>query len=237
MSLANLFADGFDVTVATADDAFIRRCYKMAEQTIVKEAEYIEQQLRRYKVRRARLKKLWLPTVAWCGWGRAGKDEAGEWLSEHSKDEILYAGGGNSLAAAPLIGSALGVPAHEAYRDRHSCRMFWFHFLNGLRDIHGQTTLVKMTLATSDTVTGIRSGLELRSAQTEGLIDRVVWVHRPGVPQDFTVEYDELDCQYAVINGGTLQEYHDKLRRLCGEKFSIQLQEAVHGQEEEARVE
>ena len=218
-----------DTTVQTADETFIRRCYQAAEEVIQREQAYLKLQERLFAERhRARASRS-LPVVAWCGWGRSGKDEAGEWLGKRSP--ITYPGGGCSMVATPLIATALGKPAEQCFKERHQSRLFWFHFLNGLRDLYSQTILVRMVLAAGDTVTGIRSKIELLAAQEAGYIEKLVWVHRPGVPKDVTVEYDELACQYAVINDGTLAEYHDKLRRLCGEKFFIPLQEFANGQE------
>lgn len=206
---------------------FMQAVWKLAERSLADNAEYIKAQLAIYEQRRVNRSLARYPVTAWCGWGRSGKDEAGEWLGKNSP--LAYPGGGCSLVAIPLVASATETPPEECWSTRHQRRLFWFHFLNACRDQHSQTLLVRMVLARGDMVTGIRSGIELRAAQANGCIDRTIWVHRPGVPVDVTVEYDELDCQHAIINAGTLPEYHAKLRRFCGDKLGLPIKENLNG--------
>lgn len=209
---------GIDIAAQSTSPSFLREVRRSAQQAKQEMQAYLLDQTDKYQVRRLTLDQHELPVIAWCGWGRVGKDEAGQWLGNNS--DLLYPGGGCSLVALPLVAHALEMTEEKCYAERHQSRLFWFHFCNALRE-DDPTLLVRLVLARGDTVTGIRGGGELRAAVAAGLIDHTVWIHKPGVSLDPTVEYDELDCQHAVINAGTLPEYHAKLRKLCETKLRI----------------
>jgi len=152
------------------------------------------------------------PAVAFCGMGRCGKDTAGIYLA--SGCSVRFKGSISSVIA-PLVATSLNLSVDEAFSKRHDNRMYWFEFCNELRQ-HDLTLLVKMTLAKSDIVGGIRAASELFECSRTGVIDLSVWVENDRVDTDPTVEYTADDCDIVVRNCGTLSEYYGKLRRLAG---------------------
>lgn len=116
----------------------------------------------------------------------------------------------------------ISVDPEEAYEKRHggfglTCeelRDKWFRYLNEFR-ADDKAKLVRLVLEQSDFVCGIRSGTELRVAKEERLIDLIVWVDRPGVPVDPTVEFGRTDADVIILNDGTLVDYHNRWDRLA----------------------
>lgn len=205
-------------------DKFLETVWGLAKKAVHSQRDYLRSQELAFRLRQTQRKDAGKVVVAWLGWGRAGKDEAGLWLGGNS--ELVYPGGGCSLVAKPLIAAALGMSEEQCYAERHQSRLFWYHFLNAVRDIVRPTILTEMVLARGDMVTGIRSAPELQVAVADGFVDKTVWVHRPDNPADPTVEYDELDCEHVIINpGDNIPDYYAKLRRLCGDRFGISLKE------------
>jgi hypothetical protein len=125
---------------------------------------------------------------------------------------------------AERLSKDLGIPvdAEEAYAKRHggfglTCeelRDKWFRYLNEFR-ADDKTKLVRLVLEKSDFVCGIRSGVELQAAKDERLLDLVVWVDRPGVPVDPTVEFGKTEADVIILNDGTLVDYHKRWDRLA----------------------
>lgn len=171
-------------------------------------AEHIELQLLKFERRRSR--RLDLPTIAFLGYGRAGKDEAAAYLAQQR--QYTYAGS-TSEAATPLVAQALGCPPDVAYRDRHQQRMFWKAFCEELRK-PDPTILVRMSLANGDVLAGLRGYSELKTCLDCSVINIAVWVDRPDVPPDPTVDFTEDDCHLTVRNAGSLAEYHARLDKL-----------------------
>ena len=83
---------------------------------------------------------------------------------------------------------------------------------------------MKWALKTGEICTGCRDKVEVYAAAP--LFDHLVWVHRPGTPEDFTVTFgpsdviDKLGGWY-VVNGGTLEDYHTRLIHLFRDDFKI----------------
>jgi len=158
--------------------------------------------------------------VLFVGWGRAGKDEAAKFAESHLG--LRYTGS-TSWAAKESVASALGVHPQTAYDERHNNRQFWKDHCDWMR--RGDPAfLVKLCLATGDICTGCRDKVEVLAAAP--LFDHVVWVDRPGVPEDFTVTFTREDILAlpngcAIHNDGTLEDYHAKLIWLFRDIFKI----------------
>lgn len=148
-----------------------------------------------------------LPTVAFCGWGRAGKDTAGRYLGRVSP--LRYTGS-TSWYAKDHMARVLGVCEQEAWEDRHLHRQRWFDELNLLRD-GDPLYFVKRILVAGEIVTGLRDGREIHAARGAGLISHFVWIDKPGVPNCGTVSYGPDDCDLVIVNGGTIDDFHGKL--------------------------
>lgn len=189
----------------------------LVEHALQENREYVDNLLEQYQeVRESRPR----PVLCFLGYGRAGKDAAAEFLGNSLG---LPYGGSTSLVAAPLVASALGLPVEEAFASRHENRMFWFHFLNAVRE-RDQCLLAKLLLAQSAFVVGLRSKTEVESCVREGVVDTTIWVRNPRVPVDPTVEFEESDCHVTLVNDKSLETYHSKLlcfAKMCGLKKGI----------------
>ena len=188
--------------------------------------KYIQQSLVKYAERCLFRQQQAFPVVAFVGWGRSGKDTAAEiWCRHHG----VAFNGGCSYAALPLLSLALDVVPAKAWSERHLQRGFWFHWLNRFRDGDNASLLVRMALGEADCSAGIRSRAELEACVEQGVIQRVVWIERPGTPVDPTVEYtreDVLALDGIVLeNDGTVEQLEAKIvapsftKMICGDLF------------------
>ena len=153
-------------------------------------------------------------TIAFVGMGRAGKDTACDYLAQIT---TLRNAGTTSKYLCRYMAEKLGLSVEDAYARRHESdemRLKWYHGGNELRE-KGPTTLVRMALEHGDITGGLRDGAELRAARDEGVLDLIVWVENPRVPRDPTVMFGPEDCDLTVLNTGTLEEFHARLRRFA----------------------
>lgn len=155
-------------------------------------------------------KDLIVPTIAICGYGRAGKDTAAEWFRDHS---ILEFCGGCSWTGLPYVAKRLCISEEEAWNTRHHRRMEWYEILNEYRK-DDPTRLIKDVLKHSEIICGIRDKKELISGQEENLIDLTIWIENNRVDVDPTVTYSVDDCDLIIRNCGTLEDFYKKLYRL-----------------------
>lgn len=144
-----------------------------------------------------------LPTVALCGYGRAGKDTAGKVLWR--KTPLRYTGS-LSWAGLPYMAECLGLCPQEAWDTRHQRREEWKRRLDEFR-ADDATRLIRMSLAIGQIVVGIRAKEELQAARAAGILDHVVWVHREGAEVDTTVTYSWRDCDTVLFNNRGLEEF------------------------------
>lgn len=154
------------------------------------------------------------------GYGRAGKDEAAKFAESHLS--LRYTGS-TSWAAKESVAAALGVHPQTAYDERHNNRQFWKDHCDWMRR-DDPALLVKMCLATGDICTGCRDKVEVLAAAP--LFDHVVWVDRPGTPEDFTVTFTKEDILNLpnggwILNDSTLKDYHTQLICLFRDVFGI----------------
>lgn len=143
------------------------------------------------------------------GYGRHGKDEAAQYLS--TVTQLKYAGS-CSWAALPLMADYLGIHPQAAWEQRSQNREAWKSHLDELRR-YNPTRILELALRSGDIVAGIRDKVELVGAREKGLIDYVLWIHRPGFPEDPTVTFDEFDCDESIDNNGDLYKFHEDLER------------------------
>lgn len=174
-------------------------------------ADLVAELDRRYAYREAFLRDHTLPLIAWVGHGRAGKDEAGAWLGQHSK--LIY-GGSVSRVLLPFIAHALDLPLREAWLGRHEKRKYWFQFANLMR-VGDPCRTSRWNLANADMIVGTRAKPELLGCLQSGVITHAVWIDNPRVEPDPTVEFAMCDCTHVVTNHGSLAEYHANLAEFC----------------------
>jgi hypothetical protein len=155
------------------------------------------------------------PKILFCGYGRAGKDEAAAFIGRITK--LRYAGS-FSWAALPHMAAVLGVHPMVAWDTRHQNREVWKRELDKFRQID-QCKLARMVLEQGEVAAGLRDKLEIDAVKAEGLFDHIIWVDRPGTPVDPTVTYGPEDCHETIVNPGPflsvdpedLERYHAKL--------------------------
>lgn len=149
--------------------------------------------------------------VLFVGWGRAGKDEAAQFAELHLG---LRYGGSFSWHAKEIVAAALGVHPMTAWETRHKNRQFWYEECNRIRE-KNITELAERALASGDICAGLRDKPELEAVLDRRLFDELVWIDRPGTPEDFTVTFTRADVMdaggWTIRNDGTLEDYHRKL--------------------------
>lgn len=170
-------------------------------------AAYVEERLEKYRARALARMSARAPVFAFCGYGRAGKDEGAEYLC--ARTGLVYPGS-SSWIVLPVVARAAGVAEHEAWHDRHAHRDYWIRACHAFRGAD-YTRLTRMVLGWGDVVTGIRGKYELFAGKKEGVYDLSLWVENPRVPPDPTVEYGPEDCDAVVSNAGSLTAYYQKL--------------------------
>lgn len=170
---------------------------------------YLEQLEGHYKARKVYRLEKQIPVLGICGMGRAGKDTAAEFLCD--KFGIVYPKSA-SWQILPLVAHMIGVSQEEAWRDRHQNREFWIAACHALRkgDVG---LLVRMCLGAGDVAVGLRGKEEFHTVMREGLVDLMLWIDRPQVGNDITVEFTRDDCDVVVDNHTSLERFHDRLVR------------------------
>lgn len=157
-----------------------------------------------------------MPVLAFCGYGRSGKDTAAEWFRDHTNLVFM---GGCSWTAREYMAKRLGadegrvITVDEAYARRHEDRMKWYTYMNEYRK-DDPARLIQDCLDHSDIVCGVRDRAELLAAKEAGLLDLIIWIDRD-VPVDPTVTYTVDDCDMVIRNFGTLEVYYQRLERLA----------------------
>lgn len=75
--------------------------------------------------------------------------------------------------------------------------------------------IIRLHLEKADIVPGIRGDIELISAREQGLLDLIVWIENPRVPEDPTVDFKREDADILLMNEADLPQFHFRLRRLA----------------------
>jgi len=151
-----------------------------------------------------------LPTIAICGPGRSGKDEAARWLAANTP---LRLGPTTSQVIAPHVAARLGLDVASVFEKRHENRQLWFEIGNCLRETD-PAFLVRECLAKGDIAVGLRNADEVMAARAERLVDLFVWIDRE-VPPDPTQTFGAELCDVIVSNRGSLDEFFLKLMTLA----------------------
>lgn len=152
-------------------------------------------------------------TVAFCGYGRSGKDTAGLRLGRVS--HLAY-GGSTAEMVLPLIAYALNQDRETAWRERSEHRKFWFEFCNELRR-DDPTLMAKMALSRGEIVTGIRALPEYQACRENRIIHHAVWIQNSRVEPEPTVEFSAEDCDITLPNDLGIAELHEAVDDLARE--------------------
>jgi hypothetical protein len=145
-----------------------------------------------------------IETILFCGYGRAGKDEAASTLGRIT--HLPYAGS-YSWAVLPLVAKSLGLHPQVAWETRAANRQYWYEFCNDLRK-DDAAKLSRMVLLQGKVAAGLRDKVELEATKAAGLFNRIVWIDRPGTPVDPTVTFGPEDCDEVLLNIGDLKCFH-----------------------------
>lgn len=151
--------------------------------------------------------------ILFCGYGRAGKDEAAAYLAKITG--LRYAGS-FSWAALPYVAARLGQHPQVAWETRRNHRRQWYDYCNELRATD-PTILARLVLQSGDITSGLRDKVELDAVKAAKLFDRIIWVNRLGIPADPTVTYQQTDVciDRELYNGGSLEDFHQSIRALA----------------------
>ena len=150
--------------------------------------------------------------LAIVGPSRAGKDTAANWFAAHTG--LRYTGSCSSIIA-PHAAARLGIPEAEAFATRHACRDLWRAIGDELRR-DDPAYLARKTLEHGDICVGIRSAAEMEAVMGEGLVDEVLWIDRPGLPVDPTLEFTMMPGMLGMIEmSGVLSEFKQGLHEVA----------------------
>jgi len=145
-----------------------------------------------------------------CGYGRAGKDTAAEYLCAHTDMQYPMSA---SWVVLPMIAHMIGIPKEEAWKVRHDHREFWIAACHAVRG-RDYGFLVRMCLGAGDIAVGIRGRLELDEVARTGVVGMTLWIDNPRVKPDITVEYGPDDCDIMVPNHGSRLDLYARLHKL-----------------------
>jgi hypothetical protein len=151
-----------------------------------------------------------IPVVAFCGYGRAGKDTAAEYFCRRL--ELPYVGSSSTIVL-PIIASAVDAPEEQVWQERHANREFWVEACHAVRRTD-LTVLCRLALGSGDVLIGPRGRMELFRAVEERVVDYTVWITNDRARSDPTVEYTEGDCHLTLANHGSHFELYAKIDRL-----------------------
>lgn len=156
--------------------------------------------------------------IAICGYGRAGKDTACEWLGQHTHMHYTVTGS-SSRFMAPYVfkewGKANYPTVDACYNDRQAHRKMWASLIAGYNVVNA-TKMYEDILEENDIVNGIRRVEELQACQQKGLIQLTIWIRRPGITESkSSCTITEEDCDLTVLNDRDLPHLFQKLSRLA----------------------
>lgn len=152
-----------------------------------------------------------LPKLLLCGPSRCGKDESGRWLREHT--ELTFEGT-TSLFLAEYVAAKLGVSREQAWNERHENKMFWFHTGNEIRE-NDPGFFMRRGFENATVTGGIRSNREVAHAQQTRIADLIIWIEKPDVGVDPTLEFGADMCDITIRNDADLPALFNKWYVLC----------------------
>ena len=144
------------------------------------------------------------------GPGRSGKDEAAEWFV---KNRGLRYSGTTSVAISKRVAELEDISFEEAHSVRHERREYWRWLGDQMRE-DDPAALARIVREGSDMLVGVRAKVELKQVRKEKLCDLIIWIDRPGIPIDPTIEFGPELCDIIIPNWWGLREYHERLKIL-----------------------
>lgn len=173
-------------------------------------ATYVKELDVKFQRRHAYRKENTIPVLAFCGYGRAGKDTAAEWWCKLTGLEYV---GSVSKIVLPLWATMAEVTPDEMWESRHKNKEFCIKASHALRE-RDLTLFVRMALGAGDCLVGPRCGRELHEARSLEYYDRSYWIENNKVGRDVTVEFNKDDCDAVLLNNASKHELYDRIERL-----------------------
>lgn len=143
------------------------------------------------------------------GPSRCGKDEAGQFLE--SITGLRFAGT-TSKYLSPYVARCLGMNEEECYAKRHEMREAWYHVGRAVRS-GDPGILVRESLKHGEIIGGVRDREEVIAARE--MVSLIVWIENERPEKDPTLMFGPECCDIIIPNNGTLEEYHERLRRFA----------------------
>ncbi len=186
---------------------------------LVEHKEYVTTRCNEYEARTKMRHEKKIPVLAFLGYGRHGKDTAAEWWCKVAGTTYNSSA---SRAVLPIVATMAEDTPEHAWEVRHDNKDFWIEACHAIRR-RELTLIVKLTLAVGDVLVGIRCGKELFEAKRLEMIDYSLWLKRPTIGRDKTVEFGEEDCDAVLLNNASkdlLYTRVERLHRLVSGSFS-----------------
>ena len=189
----------------------VANAYRDGLKSFEKDRTVYEPMLTAYEARTAWRKSTRTPVLCFLGHGRHGKDASAIYWC--NKLNIAYPGSA-SVLMTPLIAATNSCGHETAWTTRHENRAYWRAFCDGFR-AKDPSLLARMCLGLGDVLVGLRGAVEVMAVKKECLTHAMVWIRRPGFPDDPTVEFTAGDCDFTIENGGSLLDLYAKIDRLA----------------------
>lgn len=148
------------------------------------------------------------------GPGLSGKDTAAEIIA---RETSLRYKAGTSKWAANLVWHRISTyysTPEACWQDRRNHREEWAQII-GEYNQDDPVALYRDCLAEQDILTGIRWKHEFDACRAVGLCDLWIYISRPSIPRDGTLEVAQADCDISIYNAGTLSDFEWKVKNLC----------------------
>lgn len=154
--------------------------------------------------------------LAISGPGTCGKDTLAIWIGQNTS--LTYRQS-TSQYMAPMIYQDMvkaGYPyksLEECYQDRVRHRVYWAEWIDRYNQ-HDPAAAYRLCLENQDILTGVRKFREIKACREANLYDLGIWVERPGVPTDPTMEYGPSEMDIVILNNRTVEVLHSRAERL-----------------------
>lgn len=163
------------------------------------------------------------PVIAVIGPSRCGKDTVARMLRQKLSLNYL---GSVSWWCKEYVASLLGLPVQEAWETRNDGDngALWGRLIDQRRVGDPGCILREMLDADAQIIPGIRKRAEFAAVRDR--FTHVIWVERPGLPVDKTLDLTQADCDVVIANTGDLghleQQVADFIYGCCAERGKVE---------------
>jgi hypothetical protein len=148
------------------------------------------------------------PVIGIMGKGRVGKDRGADWLTANYG---LNYYGSTSYLISEEIARRDGISFKEAHNIRHIERDRWRRVGDEMRLEDPAALAREIIRRGSNLLVGIRSYGEMEAIRREKMCDIVLWIDKPDVDEDPTLEFGPEMADIVIYNWWGLDEYYAKL--------------------------